>query len=138
MTNSFLQVLICLVAGIALIVLLTAKYKLHPFFALTIASFAMGLGVQMPVMDIISTMKEGFGGIMKSLGFIIALGTALGVVLERTGSTRIMAAFILKKIGHRHASLAMGITGFIVGLPIFCDSGFIVLSGLNLSLFVPG
>jgi gluconate:H+ symporter, GntP family len=134
MQNSFIQVISFLIAGIAVIVLLTAKYRLHAFFALLIASFVVGLGIQMPVADIISTTKEGFGNIMKSLGLIIILGTALGVLLEHTGSTKTMAAFILKQTGERHAALAMSITGFIVGLPIFCDSGYIVLSGLNKSM----
>jgi GntP family gluconate:H+ symporter len=134
MTQSFPQVLIALLAGITIIVLLTAKWKLHPFFALLIASFVVGLGVQLPVLDIVNTAKEGFGNIMKSLGFIIVLGTALGVILERNGSTTVMANYILKKIGNRYPALAMSITGFIVGLPIFCDSGFIVLSGLNTTL----
>jgi GntP family gluconate:H+ symporter len=134
MTSSFAQVMIFLVAGIAIIVLLTAKYRIHAFFALLIACFVVGLGVQMPVANIIAVTKQGFGHIMQSLGFIIVLGTTLGVVLEHTGSTRVMASFILKKVGERHAPLAMNVTGFIVGLPIFCDSGYIVLSGLNQSL----
>src|SRR5664279_2572233 len=134
MATSFLQVLICLIAAITVIVILTAKYRIHAFFALLIACFVVGLGVQMPVTNIINSVKDGFGNIMKSLGLIIVLGTTLGVVLEHTGSTKVMASFILKKVGERHASLAMSITGFIVGLPIFCDSGFIVLSGLNRSL----
>src|SRR5688500_2690713 len=134
MTSSFAQVMIFLVAGIAIIVLLTAKYRIHAFFALLIACFVVGLGVQMPVANIITVTKQGFGHIMQSLGFIIVLGTTLGVVLEHTGSTRVMASFILKKVGERHAPLAMNVTGFIVGLPIFCDSGYIVLSGLNQSL----
>ncbi|MEP7319432.1 MAG: GntP family permease [Panacibacter sp.] len=134
MTNSFPQVLIVLCAGIALIVLLTARYRVHAFFALLIACFAVGFGVQMPVEIIIASVKEGFGNIMKSLGLIIVLGTTLGVLLEHTGSTKVMAAFILKKVGERHAALAMSITGLIVGMPIFCDSGYIVLSGLNKSL----
>lgn len=134
MATSFVQVLIFLLAGIALIVILTARYRLHAFFALLIACFVVGLGVQMSVAGIIDSVKEGFGNIMRSLGLIIVLGTTLGVILEHTGSTRVMAAFILKKVGEKHAALAMSITGFIVGLPIFCDSGFIVLSGLNRSL----
>jgi GntP family gluconate:H+ symporter len=134
MTQSFLQVLIALIAGIVIIVWLTAKWRVHPFFALLIASFVVGLGVQLPVLEIVNTAKDGFGNIMKSLGFIIVLGTALGVTLERNGSTGVMANYILKKIGNRYPALAMSITGFIVGLPIFCDSGFIVLSGLNSTL----
>lgn len=134
MMPSFLQVLLALAAGIAAIVLLTAKYRVHAFFALFLACFIVGLGVQLSVPEIITAMKDGFGSIMKSLGFIIVLGTTLGVLLEHTGSTKVMATFILRIVGERYAAAAMGITGFIVGLPIFCDSGYIVLSGLNQSL----
>lgn len=134
MSAGFIQVIFFLLVGIALIILLTARLKVHAFFALSIACFVVGMGVQLPVEGIITSMKEGFGHIMKSLGFIIVLGTTLGVLLEHTGSTRVMAEFILKKTGERHAPLAMNITGFVVGLPIFCDSGYIVLSGLNQTL----
>lgn len=134
MTATFAQVMIFLVTGIGIIVLLTAFFRIHAFFALLIACFVVGLGVQMPVATIISVTKQGFGSIMQSLGFIIVLGTTLGVVLEHTGSTKVMATWILKRIGEKKAPLAMSITGFIVGLPIFCDSGYIVLSGLNKSL----
>jgi GntP family gluconate:H+ symporter len=133
-TATFTQVVISLLAGIASIILLTTKYRVHAFFALLIACFVVGLGVQMPAAGIITIVKEGFGNIMRSLGLIIVLGTTLGILLEHTGSTRVMAAYILKKVGERHATFAMSLTGFIVGLPIFCDSGYIVLSGLNKSL----
>lgn len=134
MTASFAQVMIFLATGIGIIILLTAVFRIHAFFALLIACFVVGLGVGMPVATIITVTKQGFGNIMQSLGLIIVLGTTLGVVLEHTGSTKVMAAYILKRIGERRAPLAMSITGFIVGLPIFCDSGYIVLSGLNKSL----
>jgi GntP family gluconate:H+ symporter len=134
MTTSFLQVLGFLSAGIALIVILTATFRVHAFFALLLACFVVGIGVGMPVADIISTAKQGFGNIMVSLGFLIVLGTALGVIVEHTGATRVMAEYILRKTGQRNAAAAMSITGFITGLPIFCDSGYIVLSGLNQSL----
>lgn len=134
MSAGFIQVIFFLLAGIALIILLTARLKVHAFFALSVACFVVGIGVQLPIDEIITVMKEGFGSIMKSLGFIIVLGTTLGVLLEHTGSTRVMAEFILKKTGERNAPLAMNITGFVVGLPIFCDSGYIVLSGLNQTL----
>jgi GntP family gluconate:H+ symporter len=134
MAVSFAQVMIFLALGIGIIILLTAVFRIHAFFALLIACFVVGLGVQMPVANIINVTKQGFGHIMQSLGFIIVLGTTLGVVLEHTGSTRVMANWILKWIGEKKAPLAMSITGFIVGLPIFCDSGYIVLNGLNKSL----
>jgi len=134
MINSFPYIIALLVAGIALIVLLTTKYKVPAFFALFFACLLVGLGIGLPLGDVITTIKEGFGNILKSLGLIIVLGTALGLLLEYTGSTTVMASYLLKKIGDKHAPIAMSITGFIVGLPIFCDSGFIVLSGLNRSI----
>jgi GntP family gluconate:H+ symporter len=131
---SLIQVIICLLAGIGLIVLLTSKYRVHAFFALILACFVVGLGVQLPVDSVIAAVKDGFGSIMKSLGLIIVLGTTLGVLLEHTGSTQVMATYIMRKVGEKRSALAMSLTGFIIGLPIFCDSGFIVLSGLNRSL----
>jgi GntP family gluconate:H+ symporter len=132
--SGFYQLLLWLVLGIGMIVLLTARFKLHPFFALLLASFVVGLGTGISFAEIIQTVKDGFGHIMRSLGLIIVLGTALGVLLEKSGSTRVMADYILRRIGSKRPALAMSITGFIVGLPIFCDSGFIVLSGLNKSV----
>ncbi|MGN6420330.1 MAG: GntP family permease [Pseudobacter sp.] len=134
MNPSFLQVSICLILGILLIIVLTARFRVHAFYALLLACFVVGIGVQMPVPEILKFSKEGFGNIMRSLGFVIVLGTTLGVLLEHTGCTKVMADFILRKTGEKRAPLAMSITGFVVGLPIFCDSGFIVLSGLNQSI----
>lgn len=134
MTSSLPQVIISLLAGIGLIIVLTTKFKVHAFFALLLAAFVVGLGVQLPALQVVALVKEGFGNIMRSLGLVIVLGTTLGVLLEYTGSTRVMAAYILKRVGEKHASLAMSLTGFVVGLPIFCDSGYIVLSGLNKSI----
>lgn len=134
MPVSFLQIIISLLAGIFIIVLLTARFRIHAFFALLLACFVVGIGVQMNFADIITTSKQGFGHIMQTLGLIIVLGTTLGVILEHTGATQVMASFILKRTGQRNAPAAMSITGFIAGLPIFCDSGYIVLSGLNQSL----
>jgi len=134
MTTSFLQSLLFLLVGIAIIIIFTAKYRIHAFFALLVACFIVGIGVQLPFTSILTAIKEGFGRIMQSLGFIIVLGTTLGVLLEHSGSTRVMANFIIKQTGERKSPLAISIAGFIVGLPVFCDSGYIVMSGLNQSL----
>jgi len=134
MIVSFLHLSICLLAGIAVIIVLTAKFRVHAFFALLIASFVVGLGVLLPAATVMNAVKDGFGNIMRSLALIIVLGTTLGVLLEHTGATKVMSSFILRMVGERKAPLAMSITGFLVGLPIFCDSGYIVLSGVNNSL----
>lgn len=134
MLHSFPYLLCCLAAGILLIVLLTARYRIPAFFALIAAAFLVGLGIQMPLTDLLGAIRDGFGNILKSLGLIIVLGTTLGIVLEASGSIGVMSAFILRKMGGRSIALAMNTIGFIVGLPVFCDSGFIVVSGLNRSL----
>ena len=134
MNPSLLQVIVSMLAGIAVIILLTTRFRLPAFFAILIACFMTGLGVQMSLPGIITVSKTGFGNIMQSLGFIIVLGTLLGLLLEHTGCTKVMAAYILKKTGEKNASFAISLTGFIVGLPVFCDSGYIVLSGLNKSM----
>ena len=134
MSPSFFQVIIFLLAGIISIILLTVKFRVHPFFALIIACFITGLGVQIPFLEILALIKNGFGDIMSKLAIIIVLGTTIGVLLEKNGSTQVMASSILKLVGQKRSSLALSFTGFIVGLPIFCDSGYIVLNGINKSL----
>jgi len=131
---SLTQAIFFLALGIVVIIVLTARYRLHAFFALMIACLVTGFGLQMHLPVLLEVTRQGFGNVMKSLGFIIVLGTTLGALLEHSGSTRVMAGYILKKVGERNASLAISLTGFLVGLPVFCDSGFIVLSGLNNSL----
>ena len=131
MTNSLYITLSLLIVSILVIIVLTVRYRIHAFFALCAACAVMGLGAGLPAETVINTMKEGFGHIMQSLGFIIVFGTVLGVILEHTRCTNAMASFILKRTGEKRSAMAMNITGFLVGLPIFCDSGYIVLSGLN-------
>lgn len=134
MDISLTQSLIALTAGIVLIVLLTTRFKLHAFFALIAACFVVGLGLSMPLTDILATTKTGFGNIIGALGLIIVFGTALGIILEYTGATLVLANAILRITGQKRAANAMNITGYVVGLPIFCDSGYIVLSSLNKNL----
>jgi gluconate:H+ symporter, GntP family len=131
MAHSFSYLLICLLVGIVFIVLLTARFQMPAFFALLAASFIVGLMAGIPIEAIISEIKDGFGNIMKSLGLIIVMGTTLGGLLEHNGSISVISAFILRKMGERFITLSMNIIGFVVGMPVFCDSGFIILSSLN-------
>ncbi len=123
-----------LLTGIAVIMWLTIQYKLHPFFALLIACFVTGLSVQLSIEEILKLIKNGLGDILSKLSLIIVLGTTIGILLEKNGSTKVMANFILKLTGKKRSAFALSITGFITGLPIFCDSGYIVLNGINKSL----
>jgi GntP family gluconate:H+ symporter len=133
MTNTYyLLALLC--AGIFLIIWLTAFKKLNAFYALSITALLVGLGSGLPPEALIDVLKKGFGGTMQKIGLLIILGTTLGAILEKTAATTSMANGILRLVKERNAPVAISITGFIIGFPIFCDSGFIILSGLNHSL----
>ena len=133
MTATYFQFFL-LIASIGFIIWSTAYKKLNAFFALLLAALAVGIFSGLPLENIVSTLKTGFGHTMEKIGLLIILGTTLGVILEKTGATMSMANRILKMVSEKNAPAAIAITGFIIGIPIFCDSGFIILSGLNHSL----
>jgi len=133
---TFVQSAIALFAGILLIILLTVRYRIHAFFALFAACLFVGLIIRLPLTESIQIAKDGFGHIIGSLALLIVLGTTLGALLEYTHSTTVIANFILSAVGAKRSSLAMNISGYLVGMPIFCDSGFIVLNGLNKELAI--
>ncbi|HEV8515274.1 MAG TPA: hypothetical protein VGQ59_18455, partial [Cyclobacteriaceae bacterium] len=118
--------------SIALVILLTSVWKLNAFIALFLVSLFLAL-VVIPEKNAITIMKDGFGNTMASIGLLIILGTIIAILLDKTGAAITIANYILSKTGERKAAAALGITGFIAGLPIFCDSGFIILSGLSKS-----
>ena len=119
--------------SIILIIILTSRLKLDAFIALFLVSVFLAFAV-LPPKTIVSTIQQGFGSTMGSIGFLIILGAIIGISLDRTGGTKSIARFILSKTGENRSVQALGITGFITGLPIFCNAGFIILSGLSKSL----
>lgn len=132
--NEIMLALLVFLAAVAFIVWGTAYRNLNPFFVLLLAAFGTGLFAGLPPSQLIEAVKTGFGDTMSKIGIIILLGTVLGVLMEKTGATLALANFILNKVGRKNAPLANSLMGFTVGLPIFCDSGFIILSGLNKAL----
>jgi len=130
---SLLYGLSLVVAGILLIIMMTSWLKINSFLSLFLVSLLLALLV-LPFQEIVPALKKGFGDTMASIGLIIIFGAVIGVTLDVTGATMSMANYILKKTGRKNTAVAISLTGFITGLPIFCDSGFIVLSGLNRSL----
>jgi GntP family gluconate:H+ symporter len=83
---------------------------------------------------ILDKINLGFGKTLSSIGIIIGFGAIIGTFLEKSGGTATMARYILKLIGEKKSPLAMNITGILVSIPVFCDSGFIILSSLNKAL----
>lgn len=128
------MLIVILVAGIAFIVLATSKWKLHPFISLLLAAYGIAFAAGMPVLEIGQTIREGFGGILTYIGIVIILGTIIGTILEKSGAAITMADTVLKVVGEKRPGLAMSIIGYIVSIPVFCDSGYVILSSLKRSL----
>jgi gluconate:H+ symporter, GntP family len=123
--------LLLLLLSIAFIVFTTAYLKLHPFLALLLTAFGFGILSGMPLADVVKSVNDGFGGTIGSIGIVIIAGTIIGVFLEKSGGAFRLAASILRLTGQRNAPLAMSIMGYVVSIPVFCDSGFVILSSLN-------
>jgi GntP family gluconate:H+ symporter len=111
------------------VILLTSVWKIKAFVSLFLVSLFLAI-LTIPSGEVVKTIREGFGNTMASIGLLIILGAMIGITLDRTGGMLSIARFVLSKTGESKSAQALGITGFISGLPIFCDSGFIILSGL--------
>ncbi|MGW0418823.1 GntP family permease [Streptomyces sp. NPDC003015] len=123
--------------GIVLLLFLIIKVRLQPFVALLGVSITVGLLAGLSVTelfgtvqrsDAVSTIESGMGGILGHVAIIIGLGTMLGAILEVSGGAEVLASRLLNLFGEKRASLAMGLTGLIFGIPVFFDVGIFVLA----------
>lgn len=123
-----------LILGIAFIVVSTTRFKLHPFIALILTAYGMGLAGGLGPTETIAALTGGFGKTIGYIGIVIACGCIIGMVLEKSGCALVMADTMLRLIGRTRSVLAMSFTGLLVSIPVFCDSGYVILSPLNRSL----
>ena len=128
MSSTFIVATIVL--SIALLIFLTVKVKLHPFFALTISAFFFGIVAGHSVPEIIEAYSSGLGGTIAGIGVVIAIGTVMGALLEHSGAAETMAETILRITGNKNADIGLAVTGYFVSIPVFCDSAFVLLSPL--------
>lgn len=126
-----ISLLLVILLAVVLIVVTSSVFKLHPFLALLLVSLLTGLVVGVPFKQILEAINQGFGGLMSNIGMVVVLGSMIGVVLEKSGATLQIAQGIISLFGKRQPILAISVIGAVVGIPIFCDSGFIILSGLT-------
>ena len=124
------QMILGLIVGIAVLIFLILKTKIHAFLALIIAASTTGLIGGMPPNAVLDSISKGFGGTLGSIGVIIGFGVMMGEIFEASGAAEKMAQTFIKKLGKGREEIALAITGFLVSIPIFCDSGFVVLSPL--------
>jgi Gnt-I system low-affinity gluconate transporter len=121
------QILLAVVAGIALLLLLILKVRLQAFLSLLIASIAVGLLAGMPAADIIDSIKNGMGDTLGFVATVVGLGAMFGAILEHSGGAHSIAQRLLKSFGEKNAPMAMMLTGFVVAIPVFFDVAFIIL-----------
>lgn len=128
------QMLVGLGIGLLVLILLILKTKVHVFIALIIASCIIGLAGGMAPTAIAGTITKGFGGTLGGIGIIIGLGVMMGQIFEASGAAERMARVFLKLFGKGREEFAMAVTGYVVSIAIFCDSGFVILSPLARAL----
>ncbi len=129
-----MMTILLLLLSVAIIVFLTAKLNVHPFLALLFAAIFFGLLSGMELNIIVQSINDGFGITLGKIGVVIVLGVIIGAFLEHSGGAFKLAEIILKIIGKNRVHEAMGLVGFVVSIPVFSDSGFIILNPLNKSL----
>lgn len=132
------RMLIGLAIGIAVLIFLVLKTKVQAFLALIICTIIVGVIGGMPLVNItledgktfgiVNSITTGFGGTLGSIGIIIGFGVMMGQIFEVTGAAQRMAHTFLKLFGKKREEEALALTGFLVSIPIFCDSGFVVLA----------
>jgi GntP family gluconate:H+ symporter len=121
--------------SIAFIIVSTSVFKWHPFLSLLMAAFGFGiLSGTMSLTDVVQSVNSGFGNTIGYIGIVILAGSIIGKFLEMSGGAFKLATGVLKIVGKKNIPLAMSIVGYIVSIPVFCDSAFIVLSPLAKAL----
>jgi GntP family gluconate:H+ symporter len=123
-----------LVLAIALIIVGTTLFKIHPFLVLLLVSIVVAFGAGIPPEEVAPLVGEGFGTILQQIGLIIVVGTIMGIILEKSGAALKLAEMLLRSVGRYNPTLALSCIGFIVSIPVFCDSAYIILSALKRSL----
>lgn len=122
--------IIAMLIGIAVLLVLVIFTKVQAFPALILSSIVIGLLAGLTPAATISAVTAGFGSTMTGIGIVIGLGCIMGMFMERSGAAKRMALTILKLVGIKKADIVLGLTGFLVSIPVFCDSGFVILSSL--------
>ena len=121
-------------AAILLMIVAIAKFKIHPFLSIFGTSLLLAALLGLPIDTIPDVIGKGFGGVFSGIALVILFGTLIGSVLERSGGAVALASAVERVVGKRHPRLAMMLIGWIVSIPVFCDSGFVLVSPIGKSL----
>ena len=128
------RMVLALIVGIIILVFLILKTKIHTFLALIFSALFIGIVGGMKQTDVINAITNGFGSTLGSIGIIIGFGIMMGQIFETSGAATRMAYTFIKLFGKDKEDEALAVTGFLVSIPIFCDSGFVILTPLAKAL----
>lgn len=127
--------IILLVISVAFIIYTTARLKWHPFFSLLATAFGYGaLSGTMSLQEVVKSVNTGFGNTAGVIGIVILAGSIIGKFLEKSGGAFALADSTLRITGKKNVPLALSIIGYILSIPVFCDSGFIIMAPLAKAL----
>ncbi|RNI28724.1 gluconate:H+ symporter [Rufibacter latericius] len=128
-----MPLLLIALAVLALLILMIV-FRLNAFLALILVALGLGIAEGMPVKDAITSVQNGIGSTLGSIALIIGFGSMLGTLISDSGAAQRISLSLIKKFGIRHIQWAMILTGFVVGLPMFYNAGFILLIPLVFSI----
>lgn len=124
-----------LLISVVFIIITTSKFKWHPFFSLLAAAFGFGsFSGTMSLEEVVKSINSGFGNTVGFIGIVIIAGSIIGKFLEKSGGAFTLAQSTLRIVGKKNVPLALGFIGYIISIPVFCDSGFIIISPLAKAL----
>ena len=126
--------IIAFVAAVALMILLISRLKVHPFLAIMGISLLLAIAAGIPLTEIPGVIGAGFSGTFTSIGIVIILGAFIGSVLEKTGAALKLADMVIQLVGEKNPQLAIELMGWVVSIPVFCDSGFVILNPIRKAL----
>jgi len=129
-----IPLVIAFIVAIALMIYAISKLRIHPFLSIMGVSLLFAIVAGIPLTDIPNVIGTGFSNTFKSIGIVIILGALIGTLLEKSGAALKMADTVVKLVGKRNPELAMLIMGWIVSIPVFCDSGFVILNPIRKAL----
>ncbi len=132
MTGIPLLIVFCL--AIIIMIVAISKFKIHPFLSLMGTSLLLAIVVGLPLAKIPGIIGSGFSGVFSSIGIVIILGALIGLILEKTGGAIRLADVVIRCVGEKHPQLALMLMGWIVSIPVFCDSGFVILNPIRKAL----
>ena len=121
-----LSILLIVLSAVLILLFMVLKLKVSAFIALLLTSIYVGVLTGMPLRDVSRSIQEGMAGTLGFVATVVGLGAIFGQMLESSGGAESLADYLLKKFGKERAPWAMVLTGFIVGIPVFFDVGFII------------